>query len=184
MNMKRISFTKSVWALLKLTGTAALALAFIAVMAGCTTSTYITESAFAFPEEFPVKNLTVGSFTYDTGHDYLVCPDGSLIRDRFLQTEHEAYHREPVIDSDGKPKMNQDGKPMTKLVLNDGYRAASADEVHSWACRTAAENAGITNIIAIKSFTAAIFKNFGVFGIHSRLITITVYGEVLPERTE
>jgi hypothetical protein len=94
------------------------------------------------------------------------------------------YHREPVLDSNGNPKKDGNGQPMTKLVLNDGYRAASDNEVHSWAFRTAAESVGITDIIALKTFTMAISKGFGAIQIHSQLITVTVYGELPPEQTE
>jgi hypothetical protein len=72
---------------------AALALAVMAVMtvmAGCTTSSYLTESALAFPEKVPVKNLVVGTFTYDTAYEYLVYQESSLVKGkRSFENEHE-----------------------------------------------------------------------------------------------
>jgi hypothetical protein len=36
----------------------------------------------SFPQPVPVKDLVMGSFTYSSDDDYIVCPDGSLIPDR------------------------------------------------------------------------------------------------------
>jgi hypothetical protein len=151
------------------------------ISAGCTTISS-SEAAMAFSQPIPVKDLVIGTFTYSTTDDYLVRPDGSLIPDRTIgQKDHEAYHTETETwgyTPEGKAQTR------TKTVMTEGYHTASSGEVFAWAHRVAAENAGITDIIAIR--TSAITKNKTTMGIiiPSQDITIMVYGKPASQNAQ
>jgi hypothetical protein len=124
-------------------------LGFSFVCAGCTTVTSISEAGVTFSQPVLTEDIVsgqfkVGSFTYTVGDNYIARPDGYLIRDRtFMQKNHEAYHEEQKVNSDGTLSVNNEGKPVMEYILNSDYRVASDDEIHLWAHRVAAENAEI-----------------------------------------
>jgi len=138
--------------------------------AGCTSVSGNVESALGFSQPVPIKDLIVGSYTYNINDTYIVRSDGSLV----LNTEIP-YHTEQVFDADGNPFLDQNGQPITQVVMED-YHTASYDELYLWAIRCAADNAKITNIIAIKSFIVTKATNY-LIGVSARQdVTVTVYG--------
>ena len=155
-------------------------LVFCVVYGGCTSISRSVESALSFPRAIPINKLIVGSFTYNLKNTYLVRPDGSCIPEPASseRSGHEAYYEEPVIGTDENPDPDTSNEPMTRIALKKEYHVASYDEVYLWAVQRAAEKAGITNIIAIKSFITITSKT--VFGIvtYRQDMTLTVYGEV------
>ena len=148
------------------------------LFSGCNTIMGSSEAVLGFPQPISVEDIIIGSFTYNSRDKYIVRPDGSFILDRTLmqQDDHEAYHMEAF--------QNDQGKVEQKYVLNDGYRAASDAEVFSWAHRVAAENGRITKIIAVRTLSVTLNKNFGGIGVTSQDITVMVYGDPSSRLTE
>jgi len=138
---------------------------------GCSSVGGSSDMVLGFSQPIPVRDLMIGSFTYNSRDKYIVRSDGSCIPDRTLmqQEEHEAYHVETTVDGQGKT--------IKKYVLNEGYRAASDLEVYAWAHRAAAENGGFTRIIAVRTFSVQVAKSFGGVSISSLDITVMVYGD-------
>jgi len=177
----------------------------------CTTVSSASETNLVFKEKMPPENMVIGSFTYELAlytigkqasywapkETYLIAPDGSVVLDQvFRDIESEAYH---IVQS-----TNSQGQHVRNKVLNDGYfeiefvdmkgarkkyatnvegyRIATSDEVFLYAHRVAAEEAGITNIIA--STAALITKQTSIFGAPLGLPSIyrhiTVYGVRSP----
>jgi hypothetical protein len=152
---------------------------------GCTSVSGNVESSVSFQNPISKDNLIVGSFTYNINDTYIVCPDGSLILEAgaFDKETHEAYHRVGVIGPDGEPKLTEKGKPVTQVVMKDNYHYASYDELYLWAILRATEKAGITQIIAIKSFLTTTSKYiYGVGSIPRQDVTLTIYGEKSREK--
>ena len=177
----------------------------------CTTIGSASETNLVFREQMSPKNMVIGSFTYELAlytfggkqasywapkETYLIAPDGSVVLDQILiERESEAYHLETYIEQ---------GQQVSRIVLKEGYfeielvdmngarkkyvtnvegyRVATSDEVFLYAHQVAADNAGITNIIAS---TAALTTKqtifFGVpLGLPSIYRHITVYGVPTP----
>lgn len=146
---------------------------------GCTSVSGNVESAVSFSPSIPIKELIVGSFSYNINDAYIMCPDGSLIPEPASSERktHEAYLEEEVIGSDGKPRLKQDGTRMTRIVMKSDYHIASYDELYSWGIHCAAEKAGITHIIAIKSFLTTTTKSALGVSVNRQDVTLTVFGE-------
>jgi hypothetical protein len=154
---------------------------------GCSSVSGNVESAVSFSPPIPVNNLIVGSFTYDINDSYIVRPDGSLILEPTSSTEkktHEAYSEVEAVDSRGRTIVNQNGTPVTNSVMKNDYHIASYDELYTWAIRCAAESAGITHIIGIKSFLTTTTTGAGGVSVARQYVTLTVYGQPFVELTE
>jgi hypothetical protein len=93
---------------------------------------------------------------------------------------HEAYSKVEMIGADGKPKLDGSNKPMTQLALKNDYHIATYDELYLWAIQRAAEQSGITQIIAIKSFVTTTTTRVGGIASARQDVTLTVYGEKSP----
>ncbi len=148
-------------------------------LGGCTSVSGNVESSVSFSKPILVDDLIVGSFTYNINDIYIVRPDNSLILEAGILDKkgHEAYYEQEVIGSNGKPRLKEDGTPLTRTVMKNDYHIASYDELYSWAIRSAAENAKITHIIAIKSFLTTTTKNVAGLATAQQNVTLTVYGE-------
>ena len=152
--------------------------------AGCTSVAGNVESAVSFPTPIPVNDLLIGSFTYNINDTYIVRPDGSCILEPTILNDkrsHEAYYEEAVLDSEGNQRIDSNGKPMTRIVMKNDYHIASYNELYAWAIRRAAENTGITHIIAIKSFLTTTTTNVAGMTVSRQDITLTIYGEPLAK---
>ncbi|MDR0494069.1 MAG: hypothetical protein LBG95_00355 [Treponema sp.] len=149
------------------------------ICGGCTSVSGNVESALAFSRPIPIDGLIIGSFSYNINDSYIVCPDGSLIIEPAYteRSKHEAYYQEAVLDNNGNQRLDSNGKPMIRTTLKNEYHLASYDELYLWAVRRAAEKAGITTVIAVKSFVTTTTKNVAGLAISRQDITLTVYGE-------
>jgi len=149
------------------------------LITGCTTIGGSSDMVLGFSQPIPVTDLIIGSFTYNTLDKYIVRPDGSLIPEpTYLQREeHEAYHK--VISSSSSSR----GRANTTYLLKDGYHYASDIEVYAWAHKVAAENGGITRIIAVRTLSVAIAQGFGGINVTSLNITVMVYGDPSERRS-
>jgi hypothetical protein len=143
------------------------------VCIGCTTISGNVESALSFPTPIPIDDLIVGSFTYNINDSYVVLPDG-LLAPAFTINEKNYPELYDVVVNEGM--VGAMDKPVASIKLKNELIIASYDALYSWAIMRAAENAGITNIIAIKSFLATTTKNTFVASISRQDVTITVYG--------
>jgi len=149
------------------------------VCIGCTSVSGNVESAFSFSKPISVNNLIVGSFTYNINDTYVKLPNGNLVLSSFIKAESypELYEEEVYYVTNQSTGIREE---RTRLrLIKDIIVNASYDELYSWAIRCAAESAGITHIIAIKSFLTTTTTNALGASVSRQDVTITVYGEVL-----
>jgi len=147
------------------------------VYIGCTSVAGNIESALSFSTPIPVNNLIVGSFTYNINDSYVKLPNGKLALASNINAVNfpELYEEEVYYVTNQGTGVVQE---RTRLrIMKDITTTASYDELYLWAIKNAAESAGITNILAIKSFLTT--TSTTVRGITSSRqdVTITVFGE-------
>ncbi len=134
-------------------------LVIVFVCLGCTSVAGNVESAVSFYKPIPIDNIMIGSFTYNINDSYIVRPDGWLIPEPSLteRRTHEAYYEVEKIDNNGNTVIER--------LMKDDYHMASYNELYSWALRCAAETAGITQIVAVKSFLTTTTTYTGVANV-------------------
>jgi hypothetical protein len=142
-------------------------LVFSFVCGGCRSVSGNVESALAFSQPIPINGLLIGSFSYNINDTYLASPDGSIFIAPPItkRNGHIAYEAKQATNG------------ATYYALKEEYHIASYDELYLWAVRCAADKAGITNIIGIKSFIATTTRSALVANVTRQDVTVTVYGE-------